>query len=400
MMEATKSSAPSRLSASQIALLCGFALVANLYFAGQTSLVVGYVDILHLTLTAAGWLATVEGGAYACGMFCAAISPSVARPTRPKLVGLLVVLVLAQIMSAGASSPWTLGLYRAVSGASAGLILALGTTTITGTANAGRGFALYFGALFLSGVVAIPLITGLLQTVGLPGAYLVYAAIIAAALIAVRWYPFRAMHAEEGPSAEPGKSAGAKAPLGLLLAGLFVNFVFNGGIWVLAEQLGLQMPGADPVWLSTFLAASMLFGLIGTAAAATIAPRARYLASLVAGNALLIIAVLILSEWRSITGFVLAMALLNVAVTFLTPAALSALSSMDRQGAQWGNLSSQLGYSVGPVLIAALESRFGISGLAVASVGGLLLSLALSCGALWPRVADDAIKVRPYSGAK
>ena len=102
-MEATNSSNLPRLGASQIALLCGFALVANLYFAGQTSLVVGYVEILHLTLTAAGWLATIEGGAYACGMFLAAISPSIARPTRPKLLGLLALLALAQIMSASAS---------------------------------------------------------------------------------------------------------------------------------------------------------------------------------------------------------------------------------------------------------------------------------------------------------
>jgi hypothetical protein len=110
------------------------------------------------------------------------------------------------------------------------------------------------------------------------------------------------------------KSARAKAPLGLLLAGLFVNFVFNGGIWVLAEQLGLKIPGTDPVWLSTFLAASMLFGLLGTAAAAAIAPRGRNLTSLIVGNALLVIAVLMLSGWRSLTGFVLTMALLNVAV--------------------------------------------------------------------------------------
>jgi predicted MFS family arabinose efflux permease len=399
-MEATNYSNPARLRAPQIALLCGVALVANLYFAGQTSLVVAYVRILHLTLTAAGWLATIEGGAYACGMFFAAISPSIARPTRPKLVGLFALLALAQIMSAGASSLWTLGLCRTLSGASAGLILSLGTATITGTTNAGRAFALYFGALFLSGVVAIPLITGLLQVIGLSGTYLFYAAIIVAALVAVRWYPFRAMQVDEVARAEVTEAARAKAPLALLLAGLFVNFVFNGGIWVLAEQLGLEIPGTDPVWLSTFLAASMLFGLIGTAAAAAIAPRRRNLTSLIVGNALLIVAVLMLSGWRSITGFVLAMALLNVAVTFLTPAALSALSSMERQGAQWGNLATQLGYSVGPVLIAGLESRFGISGLVFTSVGGLLLSVALSCGALWPRSADDTLNAQPHNSTE
>jgi predicted MFS family arabinose efflux permease len=383
-----------------VALLCGFALVANLYFAGQTSLVVAYEKILHFTLTASGWLATIEGGAYACGMLLAALSPAVARPTRPKLVGLFALLALAQMMSAGASSLWTLGLCRTVSGASAGLILSLGTATITGTTNAGRAFALYFGALFLSGVVALPLITGLLQVVGLPGTYLCYAAIIVAALVGVRWYPVRAMHVDATARIQVTESARAKAPLGLLLGGLFVNFVFNGGIWVLAEQLGLEIPGTDPVWLSTFLAASMLFGLIGTAAAAMIAPRGRNLTSLIAGNALLIVAVLILSGWRSVTGFVVAMVLLNVAVTFLTPAALSALSAMDRQGAQWGNLASQLGYSVGPALIAGLESRFGISGLVVASVGGLLLSVALSCGALWRRRADVTLNALPHNGAE
>jgi hypothetical protein len=115
---------------------------------------------------------------------------------------------------------------------------------------------------------------------------------------------------------------------------LFVNFVFC----VLAEQLGLEIPGTDPLWFSTFQAASMLFGLIGTAAAAAIAPRGRNLTSLIVGNVLLIVAVFTLSGWRSISGFVLAMSLLNFAVTFLTPAALCALSAMDRQGAQWAIL--------------------------------------------------------------
>jgi hypothetical protein len=43
-----------------------------------------------------------------------------------------------------------------------------------------------------------------------------------------------------------------------------------------------------------------------------------------------------------------------------------------------GNFASQRGYSVGPALIAALEFHFAISGLVVASVGGLLLSIALN----------------------
>jgi len=78
----------------------------------------------------------------------------------------------------------------------------------------------------------------------------------------------------------------------------------------------------------------------------------------------------------------------------LTPAALSALSLMDAQGPQWGNLASQLGYSVGPALLAALEVRFGIHGLVTASVAGLLLSAALSWAALRhcsPHARDEVL---------
>lgn len=70
-----------------------------------------------------------------------------------------------------------------------------------------------------------------------------------------------------------------------------------------------------------------------------------------------------LSVWHSTSGFVLAMAVLNLAVAFFTPAMLSALASMDPQGAQWGNVASQLGYGLGPVVVAQIDAHSGMSGL-------------------------------------
>jgi len=305
-----------RLSARDIAVLCAVALVANLFFAGQTSLLIAYQSVLHFSLTESGWLATIEGGAYAFGMLLAALSAALVRPNRLKVCGLLLLLALAQALSAGATTLLTMGLCRSVSGMMAGLILSVGTAAISSTGNAGRAFALYFGALFLSGVVALPLITYLLLLVGLPGTYLMYAALILGSMAALGWYPVHAIEKTRNVAAPVFHQPRARSGRVLMFAALFVNFVFNGGIWVLAEQLGLEIPGINQVWLSDFLAGSMLFGLIGTAVATAIAPRRLHLFSLVLGNALLIVSMLMLSGWRSASGFVLAMALLNISVTF------------------------------------------------------------------------------------
>jgi hypothetical protein len=161
----------------------------------------------------------------------------------------------------------------------------------------------------------------------------------------------------------------------MLLASLFINFVFNGGLWVLAERFGLDIRGTDAESLSALLAGSMLFALFGTALSTTFARRLSQLRRIVLGNVGLIAAVMIMSEWHTTTGLVVAMAFLNMSVTFLAPAMLSALAVRSTDGAQWGNLASQAGYSVGPAAAATIATQGGMNVLVLASIAGFIGSI-------------------------
>jgi hypothetical protein len=164
----------------------------------------------------------------------------------------------------------------------------------------------------------------------------------------------------------------------LLLTGLFLNFVFNGGLWVLAEHFGLEIEGTNAESIGALLAGTMLFALAGTGVAALVAHRWSHLISIIVGNLGFVISVCIMTEWRTVAGLM---------VAILTPATLSALAAKNSNGAQWGNLASQAGYSVGPAAAAAITAASGMNCLVAFSVIRFLISITLSWLALARRRA-------------
>lgn len=367
----------SKLRPGEIAILCAFALVADLYFAGQTALVVAYGETRQLLLTQSAQIATAEGGAFALGMLLAALSANILRPPRPKLMGLLALLAVAQFGSASAAQFSTLIACRTVSGVSAGLILSLGMAMIGSRPNPGRAFALYSGMLFGSGVISIPLITRLLLLLGLPGAFVAYGLLILLSLPLVSWLPDYGSAITDARANRTGPREGRTAYV-LLLSALLLSFAFNGGIWVLSETLGLRMTGLAAASLSSLLATAMLFGLLGTGLATVLADRGCNLRSMHIANGVLIVSAGMLLAWPSSAGFFASMALLNAAAAFFLPAALSFLASLDSQGAQWGNLAAQAGYSLGPLILTQVDAHAGMFGLVGLSTLAFLISSGLA----------------------
>ena len=339
---------------------------------------VGYESLLHFDLQTSGWVATAEGAGFTTGALLVAVFGTAFRPTRGRIAGVLMVLALAQLLSAVTTSAWELSTWRIASGTAAGLAYAMGLSSIASNRNPDRGFALYFGAMFVAGLIALVLIPALLQWSGFRGFYLAYAAVVALCVVLVRHYPVH--RGNSSVEMANARSHGRNDQRGhaLLLAGLFLNFVFNGGLWVLAEHFGLQIKGTNAEFIGALLAGTMLFALAGTGVATLVAHRWSHLMSILVGNLGLVISVCIMTQWRTVAGLMVAMALLNMAVTILTPATLSALAMKNSNGAQWGNLASQAGYSVGPAAAAAITAESGMSGLVAFSVIGFLISIALS----------------------
>ena len=147
---------------------------------------------------------------------------------------------------------------------------------------------------------------------------------------------------------------------------------------ILAWKSNIRIPES----LGALLAGTMLFALVGTGLAALVAKRWSHPCSIVVGNAGLIAAAFLMTLWHTIVALLVAMALLNMAVTILTPATLLALAAKNSLGAQWGNLATQAGYSAGPAASAAIAAQSGISGLVAFAVAGFVASILLSWLAL------------------
>jgi MFS family permease len=361
-----------------LSLLCFFVLITDLSFSGLTPLIVEYERSLHFDLTTAGWVATVEGGGYALGMLLVTVLSGSVVMTRSRIAIVFLVLTGAQFASSVVHGPWILSVCRGLSGIGAGAAYGVGMPAVASSDNPERGFALYFGASFASGLIALLVIPPILDRIGLKGFYLVYGCALLFSTLLVRGYPTAAPMLNASSSTTGDGIRTSHFQSWLLIVSLFVNFIFNGGLWVLAEHFGLEIKGTDAESLGALLAGTMLFGLVGTAVATVIAQRWSHLTCIAIGNAGMIVTVLIMMTWHTVVGLIIAMAFLNMAVTLLTPATLAALAVKGARGSQWGSLALQVGYSLGPAAVAVITARSGITGLVSISVASFVICVALA----------------------
>jgi predicted MFS family arabinose efflux permease len=357
--------------------LCFFVLISDLSYSGLTAIVVAYEKILHFDLSTTGWVSTAEGAGYTMGALFAALW---SRPiTRRQIGGVFVLMGVAQFLSLVTTNAWGFAAIRCLSGIGAGLAYAAGVYTISRSKNSERGFAVYFGANFASGLLALVTIPPIIGLAGLRGFYVCYGTALLACIILVRWFPLLQFRRTETVQHSPAsRVAPVRRGTWPLVFALFVNFIFNGGVWVLAEHFGLEIPGTSMESLSPLLAGTMLFGLLGTLFSTLVSQRFNHLTLINLGNAGLVAAVVILASWHSVAGLIAAMALLNVSVTCLTPSGLAALARKGARGAQWGNLACQSGYSTGPAVVAGIGAQLGLNGLVWISALAFILSGALA----------------------
>jgi hypothetical protein len=181
------------------------------------------------------------------------------------------------------------------------------------------------------------------------------AAFFAASLLTVGKLPAF----EVGPApASPGESASTGFAAWMGLAGTLIYFVALSAVWAYFELIG-EHGGVTPQMAASGLALSTLVGLLGPGAAALLGGRFGRLGPSVAGVAVGLFSLQLLSVVPlGPVRFTCAACLFNIAWNFTVPFLFGTLSVVDRSGRAvgWAAPISFAGFSLGPVVAAMLLS--------------------------------------------
>jgi predicted MFS family arabinose efflux permease len=360
--------------------VCLVFLLANAAFSAMPVLFGAYVDQRHFSLVMAGMVASAESTGLALGSTLSVRLLLSHEPNLRKIVLYdLALLVLAQLASAYAGTPWIFAASRALSGVCVGVVQSAGAAWIARFQDSDRLFAIYIGMTFLAGTLGMPVFSFTQRHVGLTGSYLVFAALVALAMVVSVAYPaISSGQTAEGADARDGGRRSANRRQRFLLPSVAINFAFNGGLWVYLEQAG-QHANIEVTHVSVILSAGMLSALGVTVAIGLIGHRFGRWRPLVMAHICLLVGTLLLIGNPSIYGFCVAVVIFHIGLAIVSPYFLAELAAMEPSGrpALKGVAAMNIGYSVGPWLVSALVERFGYNAALVCSAGMFTVCLIL-----------------------
>lgn len=371
-----------------IALLLVVKAIGAVPTAAMPSFLGYYESGLGFSLALAGRIASLETmgipiGQAICILFIARRGVNL----RIAITIALGVFAIAQLLSLWPQNMTLFSAGRMLSGiAGGGLIEAIVCLYFAGLARPDRAFSLFYGVFFVVGPLGLYGFPPVFEEHGVRVVYLALFVVALAAMVAVRWLPSTthsssahapSMHAAEG-SAEAGALPVRPMIAGLLCLSLLVNYIGNGGVWVYMERIGSAI-GMDSADNALYLSVGMVTGLLGSAAAVAGAGRMGRSTAILIGLAILAASYLMLLGRVPGIGFLVAVMLLNVAVTFLTPFYLSALSRTDRTGrnATLGVFSMGIGYGLGPGAMSLFLGQGNFHAMLLAALGTAVLSALL-----------------------
>ncbi len=358
------------------------ALVSMLSFAAAPVFLGVYVDILGFNLSHAGLVVSAETIGLALGSVVSSLF--LARPglnLKTVVIACLVVLASAQIASSIAHDVFPLGLARGVSGFVAGIIYSAGGIYISGLSHPDRPYAIYYGILFVAGPLGLAIVPSLIPVIGLNGIFIAYAVCIFLSILAMLKYPKYRPHTDhqDQPDTRPHGFVPSGGIL-LLLGAVTINFICNGGIWVYAERIGAGT-GISSDNLGLLLSAAMLCGLLGSALVSVIGDKAGRLGPITIAHIALVGSMIWLYAKPQAWGFFGAIAVLNIAITVLTPYILAQLAQADDTGRSvvLGTVAFSMGYGLGPGAISLLLKGNDFTFAFIISAIGFIISLLMIC---------------------
>lgn len=318
---------------------------------------------------AVGWLFSVENAALALTTLAAAGPMARFSRARAATFG-AVVVALASVASAYATSWELLLVMRCISGMGAGIAGAAGTAAAASTRDPERIYAAVSVAWGLGAAAEPTVIPYFTVPFGTTGGFLCIAAV---ALLVIPLFP-HLLSPRETPGERPSVFSAPNRAFALIaMAGLFIFEVGQGGVWMFIAQIG-EHTGLTEYEVGNVISGTSLAGLTGGVVATWLGGRFGRKWPIVVGLGLNVTAAVGIAVTESSTSYVTFNLLWNAAYYFVVPYLMGAMAAMDDLG-RWVVASDgawTLGDAAGPALAGTLVEWGGYEPLAVlALVGGL-----------------------------
>ncbi|WP_435610110.1 MFS transporter [Pseudomonas knackmussii] len=304
-----------------------------------------------------------------------------------RLAGLLAALgfILANLASAKAVDYHTLLGLRGLSAFCGGSLMILCLSCAAGMPNPSRAYGIWVLGQLVLGAIGLASLPRLYQAYGLGAGYLALAALMLLALPLVRAFPAGASAVASGGSQQP---APARWRVLTAILGLFGFYVALSAVWTFVGAIGARA-GLSATLGGEVLAVATLAGIAGAGCASLIGERWRRERQLVAGFALMALAILLLLGDPPLARFALAALLFKFTWTYALPFILASLAELDASGRlmSLSNLVIGAGLALGPAIGGRLIGADGsFQNLLPAAAALTALALPLILGSR-PRAA-------------
>lgn len=295
----------------------------------------------------------------------------------------MFVCVLLVIATSGAAV-WfaddvpSLAVIRFVNGLGAGLGFTVSCVAVVTTPRVERSYAILYGSPFLVSGIGLAFLPFVYQTSGIEGAFYGMGLLNLAACAFLPFFPkYIPKTGEQGDISGFFLDRKMMLASGLVIAALFLHYVFNSGIWAYFERLGVAA-GMTAERAGAVLGPSMSAAILGMIAASVLGGRWGYLRPLYIGIAMITVSTLSLfyssSEWV----FGIGTSVFNASITFATPYFVAILANLipSGLGVTLANIMTIAGFSTGPFLVSFLVANgdFELS-IVLTAVGFLIVGL-------------------------
>jgi predicted MFS family arabinose efflux permease len=265
----------------------------------------------------------------------------------------LVILIVGNLVAGRMQTYEGLVLVRSFCGVGMGTAVAVGLAALSDVKNQERIFGIVVVVQVTFAATAVIIFPHLAQAWGMAGVFNFLAGAAALSLVATRFLVRRGV---EKPALKTLEAGALLWPL-MASLGLFLFSVAQGGVWAYSERIGNAL-GIAPGYVGTILAAGLMVGVLGAAAAAWLADRISYLAVFVIVTVCEVVSFFMMSHGRTGMLFVIGVCLFNVMWNFGVPYAITAIIKSDLSGrfVVLVPVMQGLGVGLGPAFIAMLIS--------------------------------------------